>query len=235
MIELLIVIAIITILVSMLLPALGKAQAKAQQISCAATVKQLGQISIMYTVDSKDWCLPNNQSANMTYADTVWFVYITNNYLKGFIKTKVGVIPKFFTCPSDKKNYDTTITNSKDNISYVYNNGLGDKGMSNITNFYKYYSGNGYKYQLRKIGSFKAAKMALFTERLDSESDIYFTPFLRFYVTDYKARECIGFRHAPATANIGFADGHVENVSKQSAFTWNNYRWLFKSTGDFIE
>ena len=99
LIELLVVIAIIAILAALLLPALGRAKAKALQIKCVSNNKQVITAFIMYAGDNRDTyplCQGWQDSGGQDGAYDV-FVAMTNRPLYRYQGN-----PQIFHCPADK-------------------------------------------------------------------------------------------------------------------------------------
>ena len=123
-IEMLVVIAIISILAAFLLPALSKARWMAQRSSCMANLKQIGYAMKMYLSDHNNCFPPATQGGGGTWA-TLGFGWISETFYLPYLNSY-----DVFRCPAQKKDLKTLSTrfvfptNTTQMVTYEYNNGL---------------------------------------------------------------------------------------------------------------
>ncbi len=73
LVELLVVIGIIALLVSILLPALGRAREQARQIKCLSNVRQLGMAMLMYVNENRGQYPFHADGGGMHNEDWIWW------------------------------------------------------------------------------------------------------------------------------------------------------------------
>lgn len=95
LVELLVVIGIIALLISILLPSLGRARAAANSIDCQSRMRQMGQAIFLYTIDSKGILPPTR------YAGGAWGDWTAAIELSKILGVKDATFDKFSPVFSD--------------------------------------------------------------------------------------------------------------------------------------
>jgi prepilin-type N-terminal cleavage/methylation domain-containing protein len=144
LIELLVVISIISLLISILLPALGAARKQANITKCLAQIRQLGIASFAY--ESDNGTLPFNakdQGGNPWPSTTTWATVLTQQYLgfKAPTGTDAHLAAWGLMCPivhtySQATNSSVYIANQAA-TSYRYNGRIGGWTGQNVAYVYQ--------------------------------------------------------------------------------------------------
>jgi prepilin-type processing-associated H-X9-DG protein/prepilin-type N-terminal cleavage/methylation domain-containing protein len=148
LIELLVVIAIIAILVAMLLPALARAKAKGQSISCLNNLGQLQKAWFMYTQDNNDalppdievpggsgaW--PSHSAAGSWVVGNAQDDANSDNVASGLV-FKYASSPAVYRCPTDKSTVlnHPTLPRTRSFSMNWWLNGWGFDGQENPNKF----------------------------------------------------------------------------------------------------
>lgn len=127
LIELLVVISIISLLVALLLPALGGARDRAMAIQCQSNLRQARIMCDAYATDNKGWLPPNGKFKDYP-------VYDDNAVPQGNYPAFVGYTPMHFLwrnrymskkreirCPENQWNMNTNYSLSDAGENYSYN------------------------------------------------------------------------------------------------------------------
>ncbi|MFG0250987.1 MAG: prepilin-type N-terminal cleavage/methylation domain-containing protein [Phycisphaeraceae bacterium JB051] len=185
LIELLVVISIISLLIAILLPALGAARKRANQISCAAKLKQWGILVHSYTNDWDGWVCPARPDPTNSNTNSQFWVGKYGTYLE--IGYWEGSPNSMYYCPSATK------INGR---SYAVSRRLGPE--SSPTN----------SAQSRKIEQYLDASHTMYLADSDENGDAWGWLLAG---SGWPSKHQPAFRHVDS-ANILYLDGHVGNA-----------------------
>ena len=216
LVELLVVIAVIAILASLLLPALGKSKMKAEGITCASNIKQLSLAWQLYADESAD-LLVNNHGVPETLArrdtwannvqdwvdgeDNTNLIYLSDSKLGPFANRSTRI----YKCPSDRE----PAANGQRIRTMSMNAMVGNPGE--LTNRF-----NPLYVQFYKNAEVPnpSAVFVFLDEHCDTLNDGFFVNRLE----DYSWGNVPGSYHNGAV-NLSFVDGHLES-----------HRWIVPDT-----
>lgn len=215
LIELLVVVAIIAILAAMLLPALRNARETAKSASCINNLRQLGQATMIYAQENRDFIPPSigplqyNGSFGSFHR---WFLFLYSTMgMNGvsFQPADSGKLP--LRCPAATEYQNQTVTVYAA-FSYARNNQLGVSSTPMPGNEDQFVARLGENKDRQRLSD--PAETALYIDAWD-----VLPPISVVTTVGYNLEANIAYRHN-GRFNVCYYDGHV------GTFTYRDLRSL---------
>jgi prepilin-type N-terminal cleavage/methylation domain-containing protein/prepilin-type processing-associated H-X9-DG protein len=255
LIELLVVIAIIAILASLLLPALSRAKAAAQNTQCKSNLRQLALAMQGYLADFDAYPLYSQPQLGMARPDSAirWHTFLSDYMARGSSKPKAfDWFGPIYKCPANKA-HDQFLTVGTGSASGSY--GYNDRGTT-LEPFSELSLGLGGLMRITNSIPLRESAVRRPTEMIALGDGTYHGPYLadpniagpqigisdRFsFGEKYSSDPLLPARVRTAAKlaeserhrgqyNIAFADGHIEQIKGSVLFSTDTAvkrRWNF--------
>lgn len=192
LLELLIVIAIITIMAALLLPALNKTREKTQEISCRNNLKQIGIGFAMYVTDYDFFPKPGATPDNFPYWQhqvATYLQYPVIDKASGSMELMKDYFYRIFYCPSDQAPMQAATTlGGKNGLSYGINFQIAKVTVGSVV------------YGCKPISMKKPASKYVLMDANSSN-------------LNYNTNDRLAFRHGgKKMLNVLYGDFHVSNA-----------------------
>ena len=210
LIELLVVISIIALLIAILLPALGAARRSATAMQCLNHHKQLGLATQMYIDENKDLFpqpFQDNDLGNAEKVKVLWFNAL-DSYLSDISQDYSSASERNYNIYKQDPVYasfgeDTGTTGGNGSRTIKMNVNFGDL--------------SGGSFEFHKLSSLRTpTKTVTYFDGLSRDAGLTINSGIN---TAFHGSEIDVYTRHGGSANVAFADGHVEAASQPSQIT----------------
>jgi prepilin-type N-terminal cleavage/methylation domain-containing protein/prepilin-type processing-associated H-X9-DG protein len=233
LIELLVVISIISLLISILLPALGAARKAARAMQCLTLLKQMGAANHMYAADHRGWYIPLREQT-LAGVDVEQARFTQIGYIQQILHTTIDHTTNYWKanliCPEATLAMGKANSLRPDEFYVPWSYGINctwDSISSNAP--YRTYGSTKFRHiTQREMDMFGPSDKAMFLDALDWQVVGNRVPY--WIETDAKSEGVISnlmsFRHSNGSVmNTVFYDGHANGVRSEDAKN-NKKFWL---------